>query len=145
MGDTGSMLLGFILATTHLFTIKYPFSASMVLGSMFIFAYPALDVSYAMYRRLYYKVPIFKADKGHIHHVLCSLGYSVRKTALIIYLANIAFAAMAVILLSLDLSARALLIIGILTAGGVVFAFRQLLKISKCNGVGCACPDHGEH
>ncbi len=139
MGDTGSMLLGFILATTHLFTIKFPFSAQLVLGSMFIFAYPALDVSYAIFRRLYYKTPIFSADKGHIHHVLLSLGFSVRKTAVLIYLANIVFAAMAVLLLSLDIPTRVLLVIGILTAAGVLVLFRQLLKISKCNGVGRYC------
>ncbi|HSW35171.1 MAG TPA: hypothetical protein VLH18_01070 [Candidatus Limnocylindrales bacterium] len=42
MGDTGRMLLGLILATVHLCTVKYPFSAQLVLGSAFIFAYPAL-------------------------------------------------------------------------------------------------------
>lgn len=144
MGDTGSMLLGFILATTHLFTIKYPFSAQLVLGSMFIFAYPALDVSYAIFRRLYYKTPIFNADKGHIHHVLLSLGFSVRKTAVLIYLANVIFGAIAILLLILDIPTRILLVIAVITAVGVLLAFRQLLKISKCNGVGCCVPKQGD-
>jgi len=136
LGDTGSMLLGFILATTHLFTIKHPFSASMVLGSIFIFAYPALDISYAIYRRITSRTPLFKADRGHIHHVLLSLGFSVRKTTLVIYAVNIFFALLAVILLSLELGAVALLVIGILTALFVVFLFRYLLVISSRNGVG---------
>jgi len=135
MGDTGSMLLGFILASSHLFAIKFPFSAQLVLGSMFIFAYPALDVSYAIYRRLCSKCPIFKADRGHIHHVLLSMGFSVRKTAIIIYLVNIAFASIAVLLLSFNISARALFVIGILTAAGVILLFRRLLQISRHNGM----------
>ena len=136
MGDTGSMLLGFILATTHLFTIKHPFSAQLVLGSMFILAYPALDVSYTIYRRICSRSPIFKADKGHIHHVLLSLGFPVRKTVILIYMANIGFAAIAVILLSLDISTPMLTVIGILTAAGVLLLFKRLIKISEKNRIG---------
>ncbi len=135
MGDTGSMLLGFILASSHLFVIKYPFSTQLVLGSMFIFAYPALDVSYAIYRRICNKCPIFEADQGHIHHVLLSFGFSVRKTAIIIYLVNIVFASMAVLLLSLDISTRALFVIGVLTAAGVLLLFKHLIQISRHNGL----------
>jgi len=135
MGDSGSMLLGFILATTHLFTIKYPFSAALVLGSIFIFAYPALDIAFAIYRRLFNRRSIFKADKGHIHHVLMSLGFSVRKTVLIIYLANVIFAILAVLLLSLDISPLFQMIIGILTALFVILLFRKLTLISLRNGV----------
>jgi len=136
MGDTGSMLLGFILAATHLYTIKYPFSAQLVLGSMFILAYPALDVGYAIYRRICRNTPLFKADQGHIHHVLLSLGFSVRKTVLIIYGVNIFFALLAVILLSLDISTPLLFLAGILTALFVIIFFRHLLKISQKNDVG---------
>ena len=135
MGDTGSMLLGFILVTTHLFTIKYPFSAQLVLGSMFIFAYPALDVSYAIYRRIRTRSSIFKADKGHIHHILFSLGFSVRKSVFIIYLANICFAAIAVLLLSLDLSTKILLLIELVTAAFILILFRRLVIISERNGI----------
>lgn len=135
MGDTGSMLLGFILATSHLYAIKYPFSAQLVLGSIFIFAYPALDVSYAIYRRICNKCPIFQADKGHIHHVLLSMGFSVRKTVLIIYAVNILFSTMSVVLLSSDLGTRQIFVISILTAMLVILLFRYLLLISAKNGL----------
>ncbi len=105
------------------------------MGSIFIFAYPALDVSYAIFRRINRRTPLFKADQGHIHHVFLSLGFSVRKTALIIYAINIFFAIMAVLLLSLELSAPLLLITGIITALFVVLFFRYLLLISNRNGV----------
>lgn len=131
MGDTGSMLLGFILATTHLFTIKFPFSSQLVLGSMFILAYPALDVGYAIYRRICNRSSIFRADKGHIHHVLLGLGFSVRKTVLLVYGANVFFAVMAVILLSLDIRPPVLLTIWIITIMGVLLSFYYLLTISK--------------
>ena len=135
MGDTGSMLLGFILATSHLYAIKYPFSAQLVLGSIFIFAYPALDVSYTIYRRICNKCPIFVADKGHIHHVLLSMGFSVRKTVLSIYAVNIIFSTVSVILLSSDLSTRQIFAFIVFTAMLVILLFRRLLLISAKNGL----------
>ena len=135
MGDTGSMLLGFILATTHLFTIKYPFSSQLVLGSIFIFAYPALDITYAIFRRLCNRNPLFKADRGHIHHILRSFGFSVPKTVLILYTVNAAFAVIALILLILDIRPTILILIGSITAFGVVIIFNRLLKISEQNGM----------
>lgn len=135
MGDTGSMLLGFILATTHLFTIKYPFSSQLVLGSMFILAYPALDVSYAIYRRLRKGISIFKADKGHIHHVLLTLGFSVPKTVLLIYGFNIIFALMAIVMLTIKLPSLSLFFIWLAAVMGVLIIFILLVQISKKLGV----------
>lgn len=135
MGDTGSMLLGFVLANVHLFTIKEPFSASLVLGSVFVFAYPALDLSFAIYRRLCHSCPIFQADKGHIHHVLRSLGFSVRRTVIILYGISIFFSVFAVILLSLNIQPRVLIAIGIVTAVGIMVTFRKLLQVGESNGI----------
>ncbi|MDY6826346.1 MAG: MraY family glycosyltransferase [Bacillota bacterium] len=135
MGDTGSMLLGFILATSHLYAVKYPFSAQLVLGSMFIFAYPVLDVTYAIYRRIAGKRSIFKADKGHIHHVLISMGFSVKKTVLIIYAANIILVGIAVLLLALHIPSTNLFIIAVVTFIVVLLLFRHLTIVSKKNGL----------
>ncbi|HSW36418.1 MAG TPA: MraY family glycosyltransferase, partial [Candidatus Limnocylindrales bacterium] len=136
MGDAGSMLLGFVLATTYLLTIRHPFSAQLVLGSIFIFAYPAMDVTFAVYRRFISRLPVFKADQGHIHHVLLSLGFSVRKTVLLIYLVNIIFASLAVLLLILPVPSYVILGVGIVTVAGAVYIIKLLLKISRTNGVG---------
>ena len=130
MGDTGSMLLGFILVTTHLFTIKYPFSSQMVLGSMFILAYPVLDITYAIYRRIRNNRSIFKADKQHIHHLLLKMGLSMKKTVLIIYGMNIIFAGFAVILLIIQIPSWVLLLAWIATISGVIILFRKLILIS---------------
>lgn len=64
-----------------------------------------------------------------------SLGYSVRKSVLIIYLASICFAAIAILLLSLELSTRTLLFIEIVTAAFILILFRKLVKISERNGI----------
>jgi UDP-GlcNAc:undecaprenyl-phosphate/decaprenyl-phosphate GlcNAc-1-phosphate transferase len=129
------MMLGFILATSHLYVIKYPFSAQLVLGSMFLFAYPALDVTYAFYRRICNRTPIFLADKGHIHHVLQGIGFSIRKTIAIIYSANVLLASIGVILLTVDIPTQVIFVFGMITAIALLLLLKKLLIISSINCV----------
>jgi UDP-GlcNAc:undecaprenyl-phosphate/decaprenyl-phosphate GlcNAc-1-phosphate transferase len=115
MGDTGSMLIGFLLSTTYLISINGEFSTSLVLGSVFIFGYPALDTTFAILRRLIRRKSIFHADKSHIHHLLPGLGLSVRNTVFMLYLANGLFGVMAVVMLTMELSSYTILSIGLAT------------------------------
>ncbi len=135
MGDTGSMLLGFLLATTYLISLQGSYGGAVVLGSLFIFGYPALDITFAILRRLRHGISIFKADKGHIHHVLLSLGFSVRRTVLLLYLVSILFSVAAVALLSMNLEAIYLIAIGSLTFAFTLALLRYLTIVSGRNGL----------
>jgi len=135
MGDTGSMLLGFLLATSYLFSLRGIYGGYLVLGSLFIFAYPALDTTFAVMRRLYHRASIFGADRGHIHHVLISLGYSVRKTVLTLYLLSIFFAFIGVVLLYFEVQTSAIIAIGAITFFGALIFYRHLTLISRRNGL----------
>ncbi len=131
MGDAGSMLLGFIIVTAHLHAIKNPFNAQLVLGSMFIMAYPALDIVYAIYRRIRSRRSIFQADKEHIHHMLIKLGFTIKQAVLIILVLNVLFAGIAVLLLSIHVPTFFLFIIWLFFFIGVVVLFRYLNRISR--------------
>jgi UDP-GlcNAc:undecaprenyl-phosphate/decaprenyl-phosphate GlcNAc-1-phosphate transferase len=135
MGDTGSMLLGFLLASTFLLSFSEPYSISGALGSLFIFAYPLIDVSFAVYRRLINRKSIFGGDKGHIHHLLMARGCSVKRTVIMIYMVNICFAFMAFVLLCMNLSSVTLILIGIATLGAFSIGFRYLCTICRQNGL----------
>ncbi len=135
MGDTGSMLLGFLLATTFLLSLNSTLNGSLIMGSIFIFAYPALDVIFAIIRRLRNRTSIFAADKSHIHHVLMSLGFSIRKTVIIIYMISILFSIMAVALLSMKLGTAVIISIGLITFAFTLTLFRYLTVISRRNGL----------
>lgn len=128
MGDAGSMVLGYILAISHIYLVVDAFSLQVALGSAFIFAYPFLDVSFAIYRRLRHRSSIFRADRGHIHHVLMNMGFSVRKTVLIIYLFNLFFGGMAVMAFCLSLSPVTVVMLGVVTMGAFYILFRYLYK-----------------
>jgi UDP-GlcNAc:undecaprenyl-phosphate/decaprenyl-phosphate GlcNAc-1-phosphate transferase len=131
MGDAGSMLLGYTLAAAHLFAITQPFSLALVLGSAFIFAYPALDVVFAVYRRLRYRGNIFTGDRGHIHHLLLDMGLPMYRVVLILCLANLFFAGLGVLLLCTQVGYSVVLFMGIFSIAGAVWLFRSLTRFSR--------------
>lgn len=62
-----------------------------------IFGLPITDTFYAIWRRFRNGQPIFKADKGHIHHRLLDVGLTTRQTVMILYFCSIYFGAAAIV------------------------------------------------
>ncbi|MFX3634459.1 MAG: glycosyltransferase family 4 protein [Candidatus Pristimantibacillus sp.] len=84
MGDSGSLFLGFCLATLSMISFKQITIVSFV-TPLLIIGVPLSDTFFAIIRRLVNKRPIFAPDKGHLHHCLQELGFSHRRTVLIIW------------------------------------------------------------
>jgi UDP-GlcNAc:undecaprenyl-phosphate/decaprenyl-phosphate GlcNAc-1-phosphate transferase len=85
MGDTGSMFLGFVLATTAIQTNQKASTAVAVLIPGIALGLPILDTLLAIARRAVRGRPLFQADKEHIHHRLIALGLSHRQAVLVLY------------------------------------------------------------
>jgi len=83
MGDTGSMLLGFVCAT--MIILMGQGEAKWFLAGMVIFALPILDTALALARRWTNRRPVFSADNQHFHHQLVARGFTVKQTVLINY------------------------------------------------------------
>lgn len=111
MGDSGSMLLGFLLAiSTVSLTGQHDSSRVQPAGGdllpaflplvlpLAILALPLLDLVLAWIRRANQGNWWFVADKGHLHHQLLRLGYSHRGAVLVMYLwsAVLSFGVMAI-------------------------------------------------
>lgn len=96
MGDSGSLFLGFCLAMLSLISFKQVTLVSFVIP-LLIIGVPLSDTFFAIIRRLVNHKPIFGADKGHLHHRLQDLGFSHRKTVLIIWGIAALFGALAII------------------------------------------------
>ena len=74
MGDTGSMFLGFVLATSSIQTNQKASTTVAVLIPIITLGLPILDTLLAMSRRAVRGRPLFRADKEHIHHRLLASG-----------------------------------------------------------------------
>jgi UDP-GlcNAc:undecaprenyl-phosphate GlcNAc-1-phosphate transferase len=85
MGDTGSLFLGYVLATASIPVAHEGSSAVALLVPIVALGLPIGDTLLAMARRAARGVPLFSADRGHIHHRLLDLGLSQRQAMLALY------------------------------------------------------------
>jgi UDP-GlcNAc:undecaprenyl-phosphate GlcNAc-1-phosphate transferase len=84
MGDAGSMLLGFVVASLMiLFAEDEP---RWWMASIVVFGLPILDTATALVRRLLNKRPLFVSDRGHIYDQMIDRGIPLKKTVKICYL-----------------------------------------------------------
>ncbi len=85
LGDSGSMLLGFILAAVSVRGSTKGVTAFSILASATALGLPLLDTSLAVVRRALTGKPLMGADQDHIHHRLLRLGLSQRQVVMALY------------------------------------------------------------
>jgi UDP-N-acetylmuramyl pentapeptide phosphotransferase/UDP-N-acetylglucosamine-1-phosphate transferase len=104
MGDSGSLTLGFILG---FLCVKYSMdnpvvmywrSDCMILAFTFVVV-PVFDVARVSLVRIVHRMPVFKADKNHIHHKLMRAGLGQHGTLIVILILALVY-----IILNLQLS-----------------------------------------
>ncbi|MFW6086879.1 MAG: MraY family glycosyltransferase, partial [Myxococcota bacterium] len=92
MGDSGSMFLGFVLATSSMLGAAVKSSTTVaLLVPIIALGLPIMDTLFAMMRRFLERRPIFSPDRGHIHHRLLEVGITHRRAVLILYGISIVF------------------------------------------------------
>jgi UDP-GlcNAc:undecaprenyl-phosphate/decaprenyl-phosphate GlcNAc-1-phosphate transferase len=85
MGDSGSLVLGFVLATIPLQGLLKTASIVTLLLPLVVLAVPILDTSFVVARRLKYRQPVYVADRQHLHHRFVNIGFSQRRAAVYIW------------------------------------------------------------
>jgi UDP-GlcNAc:undecaprenyl-phosphate GlcNAc-1-phosphate transferase len=85
MGDSGSMFLGFVLATTAIQTNQKASTTVALLIPIVMLGLPILDTLLAIARRAASGRSLFRADREHIHHRMLSLGLTQRQATLYLY------------------------------------------------------------
>jgi UDP-GlcNAc:undecaprenyl-phosphate GlcNAc-1-phosphate transferase len=85
MGDSGALLLGFMLATISVIGPAKGATIVATIVPVLVLGVPLFDVIFAIFRRVSKGRPIFSADKGHFHHQLAYMGMGQRRAVLITY------------------------------------------------------------
>jgi UDP-GlcNAc:undecaprenyl-phosphate/decaprenyl-phosphate GlcNAc-1-phosphate transferase len=97
MGDSGSMFLGFVLATSSMLGAAVKSSTTVaLLVPIIALGLPIMDTLFAMMRRVLERRPIFSPDRSHIHHRLLELGITHRRAVLILYGISVVFTGAAI-------------------------------------------------
>jgi UDP-GlcNAc:undecaprenyl-phosphate GlcNAc-1-phosphate transferase len=128
LGDCGSLLIGYLLATLSLVGGTSSTGAVILYVPLFALALPLLDGTVAIVRRWLRHMPVWKGDHRHIHHRVLALGLSKRQTVGVLGAVAILFA-LAGLLVSFTASslfAVAALFAAAVSAGIVGFGLRQL-------------------
>jgi UDP-GlcNAc:undecaprenyl-phosphate GlcNAc-1-phosphate transferase len=120
LGDSGSMLLGFLVATLSLIGTSRKAEAAVALFIPIVaLGLPIFDTAMAIFRRWYRRLPLSTPDRQHVHHILVSMGYSQKKSVLILYAICVALAA-AALLVTVGGDETVTLVIGALFVLGFV-------------------------
>lgn len=98
MGDSGSNLLGYMLAVIAVQGALKTNAVVALLFPLVILAVPILDSSFVIAKRIKYGKPIYTADAWHFHHRFANIGFSPLKTTIYLYAWTLVLAALALAL-----------------------------------------------
>lgn len=124
MGDTGSMFLGFMLAGISVTGAVKSVATIALIVPIFALGLPILDTTFAIVRRLRGGVPIFKPDKGHLHHRLLSVGFTQRQAVLLMYVISALFGLSAIALTAV--SSQIAVVILLVVVAAIIYGVRKL-------------------
>ncbi|MBE0545466.1 MAG: undecaprenyl/decaprenyl-phosphate alpha-N-acetylglucosaminyl 1-phosphate transferase [Verrucomicrobia bacterium] len=95
MGDGGAYFLGFLIGALSLINSHKGSVMAALLAPLFALALPVLDVTLAIVRRALKGLPLFRADRGHLHHKLVNSGLTRTRAVLVLYGISVVFLLMA--------------------------------------------------
>jgi UDP-GlcNAc:undecaprenyl-phosphate GlcNAc-1-phosphate transferase len=136
MGDTGSLILGLVVAV---FVIKYN-ELTLTAGeqvmklspalTMAIISVPMFDMIRVFFIRIRQRKSPFFPDMNHIHHKFLKLGYSHLKTTLILTASNLFLIGFALLTLGFNNHLQMVLLISVAVASSyipdIIFKYRHL-------------------
>lgn len=118
MGDTGSMFLGFTLATLALF------SGGKIATAVLVMGFPILDAGWVILRRIFQGKSPMKGDLKHLHHRFIEVGLTERQALYTIYTVSALFGGIAVFLEGINkLYALVTLLFLMVIVGGLAVYF----------------------
>lgn len=127
MGDVGSQLLGFVLATVSIMGMFKFHAIITFLVPVLAMSVPLADTVFAFFRRIAHGQSPFHADKGHFHHRLLAMGLSQKQAVAVLYAVSAVLGLLAVLLAGTYTAVRilCLVLVFIISIGVWFFVFRK--------------------
>ena len=127
MGDTGSLLLGYLLAVLSMIGFKQVTMITLIIPIV-ILAVPIIDTTIAIIRRKLNNQRIMDADKNHLHHRLLAAGFSHRQAVLFIYSIALFFGTSAILVYNANLLTSIIIFVLILLVIELLIEGFQLIS-----------------
>lgn len=134
MGDTGALLLGYVLASVSVMGLFKFYAVVSFAIPFLVLAVPLFDTVFAFFRRLLRGQNPMAPDRGHFHHRLIDMGLSQKHAVAILYCVS-AILGLAAVLLATENTMKAfVLVIAFCIAGGLgAFIMRDKLLAAKAS------------
>jgi len=129
MGDTGSLVLGYVLAAISLLLIKYHGAAETPISPVMmgvLLALPLSDTLFVMGKRVLAGTSPFQPDKTHFHHRLMHLGLTHNGVVGTIYVIMIFYGIAAIAMINIPAWGQMLALVGM-----IVFTYGGLHLVEK--------------
>ena len=114
MGDTGSQLLGFLLAAISMEGAVKSATTFVIVVPILALGLPIYDTLFAVIRRKVNGKSIMEADRGHLHHRLLDLGLSQRQSVIIMYLISACLGAIAILAMEISTKKAYFLLVSVI-------------------------------
>ena len=85
MGDSGALLLGFVLATVAVQGLLKTAATVALFFPLLVLAVPIVDTTFVVARRLRHGEKVFEGDQAHLHHRFLRRGFSQPRAAMTIW------------------------------------------------------------
>jgi len=121
MGDTGALLLGYVLATVSILGLFKFYAVVSFAAPFLVLAVPLFDTSFAFLRRLAKGKNPMSPDRGHFHHRLIDIGLSQKQAVVILYAVSGLLGLVAVVITTSSEMRALILVIAVLVAAAIVF------------------------
>jgi UDP-N-acetylmuramyl pentapeptide phosphotransferase/UDP-N-acetylglucosamine-1-phosphate transferase len=104
MGDTGSLVIGFFISvcSIKLFALQNTVALSgfnilpqLIIGTLFVLIF---DLTRVVFIRIFNGISPFKADRSHLHHMVCRQEFGHRGATVILAMFNLFFISLAFVL-----------------------------------------------
>ena len=141
MGDTGSNMLGFILASVSVYGLFKTYAVISFAVPFLVLGLPIFDLCFAVIRRVSKGQSPMHADRGHVHHRLIDMGFSQKQAVAISYMLSALLGLSAVVLTDSGEVQALIFLAAILVVGaiGAALIFGTRHKKDATNGE--AAPD----
>ena len=122
MGDTGALLLGYVLSTASILGLFKFYAVVSFAVPFLVLAVPLFDTVFAFFRRLLTGKNPMKPDRGHFHHRLLDMGLSQKQAVAVLYVIS-AILGLSAVVLTTSGELKALLLIAAFAAALLIAGF----------------------
>ena len=131
MGDTGALLLGYVLSTVSVVGMFKTYALVTFVVPILALALPLFDTVCAFFRRLLRGQSPMHPDRGHLHHRLIDMGLSQKQAVAILYSLSAILGLCAVVLATDGALRTWLIVIAVLAAVAIGWYIEKTLRGHK--------------